>query len=577
MLSINNRFLPIQEGWFNYYSLLMTKYGKLPYKDFYFYLQPLPLMIVQLITKFSDHFILLRYYGIIERCVLIIALYYLLSRVFSPAGTFLGVVAATAIYQSISVDLFYTFYQTTLLFFVFALIFLQKSYRSKDGVIYILGVGLFASFAFFTKQSNGFFCVAFIFLLIMFWSESIKRALLSLGTFILGFSIPAVTMLGWLMKNNILKEYIQQVFFGSSSKGTIFSILFGFFGRVEIKVFFPIFVLLTIIIMVFIKFGIIKIKINQEPIRVDDQKYYLIYFWFIPLSFLISFFVSYLFRGGQDNLFNTGSIFISLLTFLIFYILLGGSLIIGINWFRKKDPPFPKPIAMLMLAGLTWMYSSALSFQIDQSSVMIGGSILVAYFIDNIKFDSKIPKEIFISILCCLVFISAYVRLEIPYRWWGWEEAKHQENTESIVPAFKGFLLSSNDVKIYDRIYTDILTNTKSDDYVFTYPFLTMFNFITDRLQPTFAPVHYFDVCPDSVAISDANILRQTPPKMIVFLSMPESVYLFHEQAFRNGNKSGQREIEKAVRDIVEQYHYQVLDRFITPLDHWILTVYLKP
>ncbi len=120
------------------------------------------------------------------------------------------------------------------------------------------------------------------------------------------------------------------------------------------------------------------------------------------------------------------------------------------------------------------------------------------------------------------------------------------------------------------------MDNTTPDDYVYTYPHIAMFNFVTGRLTPTFSPVAYFDVCPDSVAISDANILKQTPPKMMVYLSMPESVS-FHEHAFRNGNQSGQREIDKTVQDIVTRYHYKVLDRYITPGDHWILTVYLKP
>jgi hypothetical protein len=121
MWRIHDRFIPIQEGWMQYYSLL-TQRGLLPYKDFYYFTQPIPLFIVQIISKFSDGYMLYRYYGMVERLILALALYYLISKHFSPIATFIGVITSVFLYQSFYIDIFYTYYQTTLLFFLLSLI-----------------------------------------------------------------------------------------------------------------------------------------------------------------------------------------------------------------------------------------------------------------------------------------------------------------------------------------------------------------------------------------------------------------------------------------------------------------------
>jgi len=56
LLIIYNRFLTPHEGWFSYYGLLM-KSGKVPYRDFYFFTQPVHLLIARVVSEFGDKLI----------------------------------------------------------------------------------------------------------------------------------------------------------------------------------------------------------------------------------------------------------------------------------------------------------------------------------------------------------------------------------------------------------------------------------------------------------------------------------------------------------------------------------------
>jgi hypothetical protein len=260
-----------------------------------------------------------------------------------------------------------------------------------------------------------------------------------------------------------------------------------------------------------------------------------------------------------------------------FYILTGVVIIIGIAWIFRRRPPFSKPLAVLLLASFVWTYASGFSCELEVAHGLLGTAIVIAFMFDRININWKQYKPFLIIASGLVLLFSVVTRNHINYDWWGWTEFAHQENATSIIPAFHNFKLSSNTVRIYDKIYLDILNNTVPADYVFTYPHLTLFNYITNRLQPTFSPVHYFDVCPDDIAIKDAEILLQSPPKMIIYMEIPEQAYRFHEIFFRNGQPSGQRKIDAAVQEIITKYSYEKIDTFMSPEWNWSISVWLKP
>ena len=227
---IHNRYLPIQEGWIQYYSLLTSK-GLFPYKDFYYFTQPIPLFIQQILSEFGDAFIYYRYYGMFERAILLIVVYFLLSREFTPQASFLGTLATIFLFQSYSSDTLYSYHQTTLLLFLLAIVCLYNAEHSSHSKLSFFLAGFLSSLAFFTKQSNGLFVVLII-LFLLLWQASRASIISRLVNFGLGFLLPFTLIVGWIVKNNAWQQYLDQVFVGgASSKGSLVSIMFGFVAR----------------------------------------------------------------------------------------------------------------------------------------------------------------------------------------------------------------------------------------------------------------------------------------------------------------------------------------------------------
>lgn len=568
---MHDRFFPIQE-WAQYYGLLANK-GFFPYKDFYFFTQPISLFIEQFILKFGPEAINMRYWGLFERTAILLVIYFLLSREFTVRSSFWGTLVSMFLFQSYSSDTFYTYRQTTLLMLLLALVCLYFANRSKQTGLFAFAAGVLCSLAFFTKQSNGLFVVAIICYLLLWQSQKDKIALRLVG-FGAGLAVPTTLILWWLIKNNAFILYVEQVFGGVSAKGSVLSMLFGFVGRGYLGIMFLIWSFAFFLLMYLLrKINILDLSLTQTPVTISQNSN-----WLYPVCALLSMGITFFLSPDAVRTASSyGFLYLEMWKYLIIYLACIVSIMIGFNWLFKKPLPFSAYIAEFMLASFVWMYASSLSYEVDISSVVPAAGIVVAFLLDKVKTRMKVYDPVIIVSVCLIIFASTSRKLDIPYYWWGWVEYGHTESVTTNIPALKGFELSRDSAIIYEKLYADIMYNTKPDDKVYTYPHITSVNYITGRMQPTFAPVDYYDVTPDNIAIMDADILRKNPPKMIVVLGFSEEIKEFHETAFRNGHKSGQREIEETINYLIDTYNYQLIDTFVTPGYRWNLVVYLKP
>ena len=127
---IHDRYLPIMENWFSSYGQLMHD-GKLPYRDFYFFTQPLSLLISWAVYGINDKMIYLRYFGFLERVCLTGALYFLISRRFSPVASFWATVLPMLFFLAYCSEAFFTYLVTCCLFFTLSLIFLELAFEKR--------------------------------------------------------------------------------------------------------------------------------------------------------------------------------------------------------------------------------------------------------------------------------------------------------------------------------------------------------------------------------------------------------------------------------------------------------------
>jgi hypothetical protein len=170
---IFNRYLTIHEGWFHYYAQMMRD-GRLPYRDFYFFGQPIPLLISWLFG--GDHLINLRVFGLVEHVGIAAMLYFLLSREFSPMASFWATLLSITVLITYRSDSLFSYLYDSLFCLIAGMIFVYLAHaRPRRAAWFGLLAGVSASLSFFTKQSTGFFATLTLAILIGWLSSSLGR------------------------------------------------------------------------------------------------------------------------------------------------------------------------------------------------------------------------------------------------------------------------------------------------------------------------------------------------------------------------------------------------------------------
>ncbi len=152
---IFNRYMPVNEGWFHYYSWMMHE-GKVPYRDFWFFGPPLSLCWAWLFA--GDHILNLRIFGLVEHIAVSGMLYFLLSRQFSPRASFLATTVSVLVFLGYVSESFFSYLVDALAFLLAGLIciFQAQVHPRHERILFLLA-GVCGSLSFFSKQSSGLF------------------------------------------------------------------------------------------------------------------------------------------------------------------------------------------------------------------------------------------------------------------------------------------------------------------------------------------------------------------------------------------------------------------------------------
>lgn len=169
---------------------------------------------------------------------------------------------------------------------------------------------------------------------------------------------------------------------------------------------------------------------------------------------------------------------------------------------------------------------------------------------------AKIKNGIILGSIGLMAIFCLICKLYIPYDWQGWRVTPiSSQDVYCEVDGLEGLKVSRETNDAYSEIVDLILEETDADEPVYSFANIALFNVLTERESPTYAPIAWFDVCPDSVAEADAELLTENPPKIIVWQNMSDSEWDFLETVFRNGEPSGQRAL-KEFYDIVVKNNY---------------------
>ena len=331
-----------------------------------------------------------------------------------------------------------------------------------------------------------------------------RRVWMSVTPYAIGFLVPVAVLATWLLSNGALSAYIQQAYVGATtSKGALASLLTGFLRRAFLPGYLIFFGVLLSISLLWLLLGrcLKKAKWAQASLPFGDS----IITAAIGFAAGAAVVVPYLHRGRLSILYgkldfyhlklalvHASFYFSALFAVYCLYRLLAGK-----YDYQKAQ------VALIAVVSFVIMYAHGLSFTIEEHAVAPSLGILVGSLLTYRTPFGPIKNSV-LALLCLgAISLSATQKYAWPYEWWGWREPDIRQSTEAVhLDYMQGFRLSDNTAETLTGITNLITNNSLPNDNVFTFPSIPLFYVLSDRHTNTFASVHYFDVCPDYVAVS---------------------------------------------------------------------------
>ncbi len=248
---------PVSEGWNVNYAELVLR-GKLPYRDFYYYLPPLNILIDIVLWSLSfGSLFVYRVWWFLQRIAIFEMIFFLLCRYFKPAPAFLACAFGSILVTASSYDLFGDYNQTMIFLSVILIIcairFAEaQALKKKCG--WLLLSGIVISLLFLVKQT--IFLAAVLTYLVVLGILCAKRRDKNWWKYIAAVAIGVVTILLptliFMLCTGMLVPFVEQVFLYAGGKGDMYHVIFENF----INKFFMIGPwILTALIMVTAYFG----------------------------------------------------------------------------------------------------------------------------------------------------------------------------------------------------------------------------------------------------------------------------------------------------------------------------------
>jgi hypothetical protein len=232
----------------------------------------------------------------------------------------------------------------------------------------------------------------------------------------------------------------------------------------------------------------------------------------------------------------------------------------GYRFFLKNDHSvrFLILFYVVILSVAVIFYSTSSARDISLLTLFLPFALFFGYIIFcNSRLN--LLRPIVYSLIIIITWYTSAKKFEVPYQWFGDEQLNiHQSIYPSKIRLLEGFYLNENKNKYLSEIVSAIVSKSNIDDSIFIFPHYPVLYLISNRYPTTFALFHWIDVASDRVCREDAHRLISTPPELIVYETDTIGI---QESLFREFKRSGQRDIIDAIKVMVEQKKYYVLEK----------------
>ncbi|MDE6732760.1 MAG: hypothetical protein K2J77_07795 [Oscillospiraceae bacterium] len=604
-----NRCLPLNEGWPFAYAKLMSE-GKVPYRDFYYYMPPLDLFESFVFWKLSfGHALIFRAFRMAERIFTFEVLFFELKKHTSSFGAWVGCIVGGVFISATNHDTLgdYNYSSATLLVFTACSMnrFIRAGSKPKKS-LWMMISGVLLGLMSALKQPMMVAACVILFLYLIFYCVKekepfLKRALQAIG----GMLIPLGIICAYLIANNAFVPMLEQVYLDTSYKGTSpLNIIFSPF-----LVLINEYILLLISIAILLLYVIYKknlIKKNVVLFRIVSATIPVIAFiLYLNLTFMPEFLLCYILyilliggvfaalyimsralgnadgegfksvlpaaavtvlfavvegllltlAGGYYVDVYKASTFANWTTSVSFVAFVLGIFAIAYFGFRKKAVVNWGLLSLLVCAFIyeyNLLMTSKVYFPAISVSILL--PVLIALLLDYKAKHNSLKQACVITgcFLICIFCMSQ--KIAHAFSWWGNESDPIYEETCAVdIKGLEGFRLSEEKSNMFKQVYKTVESNTDENSTVLGYPHTTLFNVLLDKDFPGFVPVLFYDVCSDEYALRDLERFKEAPPDIIIYADIPACLE-YHEKVFRDNKRSGQRAIMEWLVESEEQY-----------------------
>ena len=553
------------DGW-HFFGAWRILHGEMPYRDYYLFIPPFhQLKIAGVILLFGERLIAAQAVGFAERLVLAGALYFWLRRQFGRAEAALGVTFGLFIYYSASSETLSSMLHEASVWAVFAGACASAGLASRNKrTLWWALAGVFCGIAFMTKQTSGA-GISFALLSFVGWkairgAAGERRAVLAMGA---GAVLPVALIAAWLAANGAFVAFVDQAFIrGPASKGSpaqIFSRPLVMLVENAWQVRYTVAALAVAGVLAW--FARSRTSASAKPAGLP---------WAaagVAAALAAGGAVGW--RGGVplQPFLDLAPSAVALRITLFFA--LTASAIEGPRWLRDHGPAPRNDQAFLLAWASLWIAAfSALSWMPIATMALPGLPLAAAAALSAAPRGllGRIWRPAVAAALLGGVFYVVQNKLAKPFAWGGWAEPGVAAATEaSDLPLLRGLRLTPETKQAVESVTRAIQAGAQPGEAIFVYPHIPVFYLLADRLPTTFGPVHFIDVCPDWLAQEDAERLVADPPESIVYFKLTEAQMQESERAFRDGRRSGQRDLVDALNKLTSE-RYELVEDLQTPL-----------
>ncbi len=584
-----DKYFPLTEGWFSVYSELVSR-GRVPYTDFHLVLPPLYPWILALITGlFGHNFIILRLSGIVLIFVFALFLFLMLSRLFPSYIATVAAITGVIYYQAGTAHINYDFIQFLTLFGIIASYFVclysdsTNSLSAGGRLSYLAIAGIFCSLAILTKQSNGM--VLFFFMTAAVSHICYRKRIASKGTALIVFlsavCAPVAMVIGWLSSKGALSAFFNQTIIGASaSKGSVKAILTAWIPRIiyldQIAKF--LFVCALLYILGYRNF---IYRATFKNLRFGSGIYHN-HYWHFAAIIALCFTAIYLpYRSIELSRITTENThFIFGYYSIIITVLICSFLFSALYYLTTIFSPdavdlLNDDVFTISMTSLAFLIGTGTSGGIAEAGSFLGLSLILGHLLSSRSF-LNIGKYTLAIFAFILILFCASKKYTAPYTWWGIAEPDiRTATTHPRIPLLKGFSLSETTSHILEDVTSTIGKYDLTGDDIFAFPNIPLFYVLLDKIPKRFIFIHWYDVLPDALAVSEARRIDASPPKIILYFRLSKEVASGHEMLFRDSKASGQREIISSIEHLVGSGKYSLVKSYEVPRDN-ILELWVR-